>query len=153
MATQFPQYYENKIHWIGEKKGQLTAPGLSSLEVATPPEFDGHEGFWSPEHYFVAAVNACVMTTFIAIAHLSKLEYESYEAQVAGKLDKSEGQGLLFTEITIRPKLVISHSRDLERAGRILQKAEKQCLISNSIKAVVSLEPQILVAKVGDDRS
>ncbi len=153
MTTQFPQYYENRIYWIGEKKGQLTVPGLPSLQVATPPEFDGHEGFWSPEHYFVAAVNSCVMTTFIAIAHLSKLAYESYEAQATGKLDKPEGQGLQFTEITIRPTLVISQSKDLERAGRILQKAEKQCLISNSIKAVVHLEPQILVANGEDDKS
>lgn len=153
MTTQFPQYYENRIHWIGEKKGQLTVPGLPSLQVATPPEFDGHEGFWSPEQYFVAAVNACVMTTFIAIACLSKLEYESYEAQATGKLDKPEGQGLQFTEITIRPKLVISHRRDLERASRILQKAEKQCLISNSIKATVKLEPLILVANFDGNQS
>ncbi len=153
MTTQIPLYYENTIHWMGEKKGQLTVPGLLSLEVATPPEFDGHEGFWSPEHYFVAAVNACVMTTFLAIAHLSKLEYESYEAQATGKLERPEGQGLQFTEITIRPTLVISQSKDMERAGRILQKVEKQCLISNSIKAVVSLEPQILVANDGGDKS
>ena len=48
-----------------------------------------------------------------------------------------------FTEITIRPRLVVTHSKDLERAGRLLEKAEKQCLISNSIKAVVHLEPQV----------
>jgi organic hydroperoxide reductase OsmC/OhrA len=153
MSIQFPLYYENGIRWLGEKKGQLSVSGLPTLEVATPLEFDGLEGFWSPEHYFVAAVNSCVMTTFLAIAHLSKLEYESYEAQATGKLDKPEGQGLQFTEITIRPKLVISHNRDLERAGRILQKAEKQCLISNSIKAVVRLEPLILVANFEENQS
>jgi organic hydroperoxide reductase OsmC/OhrA len=153
MITQFPLYYENGIEWTGEKKGRLSVPGLPSLQVATPPEFDGHEGFWSPEHYFVAAVNSCVMTTFLAIAQGSKLQYESYAAQAIGKLERIEGQGYQFTEIKIRLTLVISQSKDLERAGRILQKAEKQCLISNSIKAMVLLEPQILVANDGSGKS
>lgn len=147
MTTQAPIYYENGIEWTGERKGRLSVPGLPSLQVATPPEFDGHEGFWSPEQFFVAAVNACVMTTFLAIARLSKLEYESYKAQATGRLEKPEGQGYQITEITIRPTLVISQSKDQERACRILQKAEKQCLISNSIKAVVRLEPRILVGQ------
>jgi organic hydroperoxide reductase OsmC/OhrA len=149
MMPQFPIYYENGIEWTGEKKGLLSVVGLPSLEVATPPEFGGLEGYWSPEQYLVAAVNACVMTTFLAIAQLSKLEYESYQAQATGKLEKPEGQGYQVTEIIIRPTLVITHNKDLERAARLLEKAEKQCLISNSIKAAVRLEPQILVAKGG----
>jgi organic hydroperoxide reductase OsmC/OhrA len=150
---QLPIYYENGIEWTDENKGLLSVTGLPSLLVATPPEFGGQEGFWSPEHYFVAAVNACVMTTFLAIARLSKLEYQSYQAQATGKLEKPEGEGYRITEIIIRPTLVISQSKDLERAGRILEKAEKHCLISNSIKAVVRLEPQILVANDGSGKS
>ncbi len=143
MTTQFPLFYENTIVWTGEKRGQVSGLKLPSLQVATPPDFGGHEGFWSPEQCFVAAVNACVMSTFLAIAQLSKLSFESYEAEASGKLDKPEGQVMQFTEITIRPRLVVTHSKDLERAGRLLEKAEKQCLVSNSIKAVVHLEPQV----------
>ncbi|RPJ87467.1 MAG: OsmC family peroxiredoxin, partial [Acidobacteria bacterium] len=141
--TQFPLFYENTIVWTGEKKGEVSALKLPSLQVATPADFGGHEGFWSPEQCFVAAVNACVMSTFLAIAQLSKLSFESYEAEASGKLDKPEGQVMQFTEITIRAKLVVTHSKDLERAGRLLEKAEKQCLVSNSIKAAVHLEPQV----------
>jgi organic hydroperoxide reductase OsmC/OhrA len=48
-----------------------------------------------------------------------------------------------MTEVVLRPKLLISHARDVERAGRILEKAEKHCLISNSIKTETKLEPEI----------
>lgn len=144
--TQFPLFYGNTIVWTGEKKGEVSGLKLPSLQVATPPDFGGHEGFWSPEQCFVAAVNACVMSTFLAIAQLSKLSFESYEAEASGKLDKPEGQVMQFTEITIRAKLVVTHSKDLERAGRLLEKAEKQCLVSNSIRAVVHLEPQVTAA-------
>jgi organic hydroperoxide reductase OsmC/OhrA len=39
---------------------------------------------------------------------------------------------------------ILRHARDEERAARLLDKAEKNCLISNSIKTIVKLEPEIL---------
>lgn len=116
---------------------------LPDLEVDAPPEFKGHEGVWTPEHLFVAAVNSCFMTTFLAIVENSKLEFVSFSADAKGKLEKLAGQGFVMTEVLLRPKLVVSHARDVERAGRILEKAEKNCLISNSIKTETRLEPKV----------
>ena len=147
MASQFPHFYEAEVEWIGRKKGKLTASGLPTLEVATPPEFQGHEGMWSPEYYFLASVNACFMTTFLAISQMSKLEFVSFSSRARGKLDKIEGQVPQMTEITLRPRLIIRHARDIERAGRILEKAERNCFISNSIKAQVSIDPELLRAE------
>src|SRR5215470_3975512 len=146
MASQFPHFYETEVEWIEQKKGKLTASGLPTLEVATPPEFQGHEGIWSPEHYFLASVNGCFMTTFLAISQMSKLEFVSFSSKARGKLDKVEGQVPQITEIVLRPRLVIRYARDLERAGRILEKAEKNCFISNSIKTWVTLDPELLRA-------
>jgi organic hydroperoxide reductase OsmC/OhrA len=83
------------------------------------------------------------MTTFLAIAENSKLEFVKFHNDAEGKLEKVEGQGLMITHITLRPRLVIKHSHDAERALRILQKAEKHCLISNSITTETRLEPQV----------
>jgi organic hydroperoxide reductase OsmC/OhrA len=149
MADQLPHLYETEVEWTEQKKGRLTSPGLPSLEVATPPEFQGHEGMWSPEHYFVSSINACFMTTFLAISQMSKLEFVSFRAKAQGKLERVEGQGMQITEIILRPQLVIRYSRDLERAGRILEKAEKNCFISNSVKSRIKLEPELLRAAEG----
>ncbi|MGZ5482045.1 MAG: OsmC family protein [Pyrinomonadaceae bacterium] len=135
--------YATEVEWTGERRGDLSAPHLPDLEVDAPPEFKGHEGVWTPEHLFVAAVNSCFMTTFLAIAENSKLEFVSFSADAKGKLEKLEGQGFIMTEVVLRPKLLVSHARDLERAGRILEKAEKNCLISNSIKTETRLEPKV----------
>jgi peroxiredoxin-like protein len=138
--------YSTEVEWTGERSGDLSAPDLPNLAVDAPPEFKGHEGVWTPEHLFVAAVNSCFMTTFLAIAENSKLEFVSFNADAKGKLEKLEGQGFIMTEVVLRPKLLVSHARDVERAGRILQKAEKNCLISNSIKAETRLEPEVSFA-------
>ena len=124
----------------------MSAPDLPSLEVDAPPEFKGHEGVWTPEHLFVAAVNSCFLTTFLAIAENSKLEFVSFSAGAKGKIEKLEGQGFIMTEVVLHPKLLISHAGDADRARRILQKAEKNCLISNSIKAETRLEPEVSFA-------
>jgi peroxiredoxin-like protein len=139
-------FYTTQVEWTGERHGDLHASVLPKMQVDAPPEFKGHEGVWTPEHLFVAAVNSCFMTTFLAIAENSKLEFLSFSADAKGKLEKLDGKGFIMTEVVLRPKLLISHARDAERAGRILEKAEKSCLISNSIKTKTMLEPSVSFA-------
>jgi peroxiredoxin-like protein len=148
MNNQLPFFYQTEVEWTGERRGDLRAPGLPTLEVATPPEFNGHAGIWSPEHLYVASVNACFMASFLAIAEFSKLELASFTCQAKGKLEKEEGRGYRITEITLKPKLALGHERDRERAARILEKAEKNCLISNSINTAVRLEPEIIYSEI-----
>jgi len=136
-------FYSTEVEWTGDRRGDLRAPVMPSIHVDAPPEFKGHEGSWTPEHLFVASVNSCFMTTFLAVAENSKLDFVSFKADARGKLEKLDGQGFMMTEITLRPKLVIANSRDAERASRILEKAERNCLISNSVKAEIRLEPEV----------
>lgn len=143
MQEQKPLFYQTEVEWTGERRGHLRSPGLPSLDVSAPPEFKGQDGLWTPEHLYVASVNACFMTTFLAIAANSKLNVVSFSASAEGKLEKIEGGGFQITEIVLRPCVVIRAARDLERASRIVEKAERNCFISNSIKTAVKVEPQI----------
>ena len=146
METKY--FYSTEVEWTGERAGDLRAPVLPNLKVDAPPEFKGHGGVWTPEHLFVASVNACFMTTFLAIAENSKLEFVSFKADAKGKLEKLDGQGLMMTEIVLHPQLVIRNARDAERASRILEKAEKHCLISNSVKTEIRLEPEVNIIEL-----
>ncbi|MBK6315638.1 MAG: OsmC family protein [Blastocatellia bacterium] len=140
--------YETEVVWIGERRGILSSTGLPDIQVAAPPEFKGHPGVWTPEHLFVSATASCFVTTFLAIAELSKLEFVGITTTAVGKLEKIEGQGYLISEIVIRPTLTVKHAGDEERALRILEKAERNCLVSNSIKSVVRLESVVSTADV-----
>ena len=141
---EFKQYfYGTEVEWTGERHGDLRAPILPSLQVDAPPEFHGHEGVWTPEHLFVGAINSCFMTTFLAIAENSKLDVVSFSTAANGKLEKVDGSGLMITEIVLSPKLLIRDARDAARASRILEKAERNCLISNSVKAEIRMQPEI----------
>jgi peroxiredoxin-like protein len=139
-----PHYFNVNLSWISDRKGELSSPDLEDeIEVATPPPFPkGIDRIWSPEHLLTAAVNSCFMTTFLAVAENSKLEYELFDCKAKGKLEQVEGK-FLMTEVILEPMLVITKEVDKVRAERILQKSEAACLISNSIKLKVSMIPYI----------
>ncbi|MCC7030041.1 MAG: OsmC family protein [Chitinophagaceae bacterium] len=145
-----PHYYQVDINWQNERKGVMSSPELTqeggpSIEVATPPEFaKGMPGIWSPEHLFTAAVSSCLMTTFLAIAENSRLPFNSFNCQSKGKLEQVDGK-FLMTEVILEPTVSISDEKDRERAERILQKAEAACLISNSVKAKITMLTNIVV--------
>lgn len=142
--------YNVDINWNSDRKGVMCSPELnkdakSCIDVATPPEFPkGIPGIWSPEHLFTASVSSCLMTTFLAIAENSKLEFESFNCKSKGKLEKVDGR-YLMTQVTLEPKVVILNEKDRDRAERVLEKSEKACLISNSIKSEVLMIPTIEV--------
>lgn len=139
------------ISWLEGRKGLMCSPELSGgtalsancIEVATPPEFPkGIPNIWSPEHLFTASVSSCLMTTFLAIAENSKLDFTAFGCESIGIMEKVEGK-YLMTEIILKPAVTIKHEKDLDRTERILEKSEAACLISNSIKSKITMEATI----------
>ncbi len=145
--------YNVNISWIQDRKGMMCSPELQNkqvneancIEVATPPEFDkGIPNIWTPEHLFTAAVSSCLMTTFLAIAEYSKLDFINFKCGSKGILEKVDGK-FVITEVLLFPEVVIADASKTERAERILEKSEKACLISNSINSKVSMEAKVIV--------
>lgn len=134
--------YRSTVKWTEQKKGMISSSGKPDLQVATPPEFKGHEGIWSPEDLFVASVNVCVMSTFLAFAERAGLAFVSYQSEAEGRLELVDGKFQVAT-ITLRPHLTLPPGGDADKARDLIQKAEVGCLISNSIKTRVSLEATI----------
>jgi organic hydroperoxide reductase OsmC/OhrA len=114
--------------------------------VGAPPEFGGSDDVWSPEHLFVAAVNACVMLTFVALAQNSKLPIKGYTASATGTLEKVDDRGPVITHVVVKPRIVIGPEVDRVRVERVIKMAEARCFISNSLNGEVRLDPEIVVA-------
>ncbi len=143
-----PHFYEVNVTWQHDRKGMMQSPELNEdVAVATPPQFPkGMEGIWSPEHLFTAAVSGCFMTTFLAIAENSKLEFTAFDVKSKGKLEQVAGK-FKMSEIILQPTVAIVNESDRERAERILQKSEAACLITNSISSKVTMNPQIVISE------
>ncbi|MFW9992517.1 MAG: OsmC family protein [Candidatus Odinarchaeota archaeon] len=138
--------YDVSVKWTDGRKGELKVEGKTSLVVATPPEFKGPEGFYSPEDLFVAAELSCFMTTFLAMAEKVKAEFTSYDSSATGTLERDES-GFRFTKIVLRPVITIEEEVKKPPVEKALNLAKKYCLISRSINSEVVLEPEITVLK------
>lgn len=129
------------IDWSAARSGRLTSDGLPALDVSAPPEFHGEPGQWTPEHLLVAAVSSCLMTTYMAIAGMNHLHVDFYHARAFGRLERIPGEGYRFTEIVLTPEIGVERE-DVEKALKVMAKAEKNCFISNSLRATVQVEPK-----------
>jgi len=143
--------YNVSLQWEQDRKGILRSPELpQSIEVATPPDFPkGMPGIWSPEHLFIAAAASCLMTTFLAIAENSKLEYSAFACTAQGIVDKVEGK-FQVTEIVLQPSVIVANESLVEKAQRVLDMSERNCLITHSMKTAVKMEPTVLVHSLED---
>jgi organic hydroperoxide reductase OsmC/OhrA len=135
----YPHHYAVSGEMEGTAPIRLTSPGLPDLESAPPAEFDGPGDRWSPETLLVGAVVDCFLLTFRAVARASKYEWTRVRAEAEGVLDRAEG-GTRFTEIRLRAGLEVPAGADAALGERLLAKAEKACLVSNSLKCPVQLE-------------
>lgn len=141
--------YQVALNWEGDRKGSLSSQVLSkTIEVATPPEFaKGMPDIWSPEHLLVAAVNSCLMTTFLAIAENFGFEFEAFRCNAIGKLEMVEGK-YKISEITLMPVVKISNDQSEEKALKLLGKAEAACLITNSINSKIIFKPEVEIVTI-----
>jgi peroxiredoxin-like protein len=154
--NQGPYFYETHLYWKGRRRGLVEVAELPPVTTSAPPEFDGEPGYWTPEHLLVAALESCLMTTFLAVAEKSKLEVVSYRSSALAKLESVEGGGLAFTRILVRPIVKLHNEQDREKARRILDKAERNCLVTRALAVPVHYDATIVmseaVAETSPDR-
>src|SRR4029077_11382682 len=136
--------YKANTAWNSARRGTLSASGKPSIDVGSPPEFKGEPDIWAPEELFVGSVNTCMMLTFLALAQAKGLTPVRYESEAEGLLENVEGK-YRITEVTVRPHITVKDEAELERTREIMESAEAQCFISNSIKSKVKLIPEFVV--------
>lgn len=110
----------------------LSADGMRVIESAPPKEFGGPGNQWSPEGLLTAAVADCFVLNFRAIAAASKFSWTHLEARTQGTLDRVDGK-IRFTRFDTHAKLSVPEGTDIERAKKLLEKAEITCLVANSL--------------------
>ena len=136
-------HYLAEIEWADGNRGNLRFPNLPAIEVAPPPEFGGPGGGWTPEGLYVGSVASCFMMTFLSFALHSKLGIVSATVSAEGKLEKDGDGGYRFTEVILRPVVVVERFAETERAKRLLKKAEQSCFIGASVKSRITVSPRI----------
>jgi len=123
----------------------LSTEGVRVIESSAPKEFDGPGNQWSPEGLLTAAVADCLALGFRAIARASKFEWRHLDVRTQGTLDRVDGK-MLFTRFDSHAKLQVAAGANVERAKKLLEKAENACLIANSLSSERHLTVEVSVS-------
>lgn len=140
-----PLPHQYDLHLAGDASayGLLTGEDLPDLRTTSPKDFDGPGDAWTPEHLLLAAIEACFLFTLRAMARVSKFEYTAVSVDAEGTVDRPDGV-TRFTTIRLKATLTVPPGADHDRARRLLEKAEKGCLVSASLSTPIHLETEIV---------
>jgi organic hydroperoxide reductase OsmC/OhrA len=132
------QSFEVGVRWTEGLRGEALPDDVpGGVPFSVPREFGGPGGEWTPEHFLASAVGSCVLATFLSIARLSKLEVAGYESRASCAIEKAP-EGFRLSGVRLEVKITVSAEKDVERAERLIEKAEKMCPISNGLKTPVA---------------
>ncbi len=123
----------------------LSSERLPALRSAAPPEFGGPGDQWSPESLLAAAIASCLVLGFRAVARAMRVQWLSLACDVDATLDRKE-LTTQFTRVVVHARLIVPASMDSALCKRALEKAERGCLVANSLRCERELRVEILQA-------
>jgi organic hydroperoxide reductase OsmC/OhrA len=138
----FPHHYKTTATARHDSNVDMTSPGLPELKLAAPAEFGGPGDHWSPETLMAAAVASCFKLSFKAIARAAKFEWVSIRCDVVAVLDRVD-KVTQFTEFHQTVVLEVPPGSDEAKAVRLLEKAERTCLVTNSLTGTTRLDATV----------
>lgn len=137
-----PHHYRVRLTGGPTGYARVSTEGAPELRTAPPAEYDGPGDAWSPETLFLASVQTCFLFTLRAIARLAGVPFVAVEVDTTGTVDRHEGT-TRFTEIVLRPRVIVPAGTDPERVRRAIERSERACLVSASLATPLRLEPDI----------
>lgn len=122
---------------------RMTTDEGALLECGAPANFGGAPGGHSPESLLTEAVASCFILSFVAVARASGFEWSALSCEAEGILDKVD-RTLKFTQFNVIAGLEVKDAEACSRGEMLLQKAEKTCLVSNSLACPVNLRTKVV---------
>lgn len=128
----YPHQYHAKAHGSATGVVPVSSLGLPDINTAPPPEFDGPGDLWSPENLLIAAIADCFILTFRGVSRASAFAWTALECKVDGILERVSST-TQFTQFTTTGTLTVPAGADHVKAKGLLERAEKGCLVTNSL--------------------
>jgi organic hydroperoxide reductase OsmC/OhrA len=141
----YPHRYEVSADARATGAVIVHSAGLPDLATAPPAQFGGPGDAWSPETLLCAALADCYILTFRALARGARVDWLDLSCRFEGVLERVDGVSR-FTGYTTTATLTIASDSDIERARALLERAERDCLIANSVNGTRHLEASVVVA-------
>lgn len=123
----------------------LRIAGKPDLIATADPLFRGDAAQHNPEDLLLAALSGCHLLTYLALCARARINVFSYRDKAEGTLLLTEDGGGHFTEVVLRPEVIVAEECMLEKAQHFHGEVHKYCFIARSVNFPVRCEAVVRV--------
>jgi organic hydroperoxide reductase OsmC/OhrA len=151
-------HFNAKLTWTGAARGATSSyesysrdylievPGKPPLQASADRVFRGDASRHNPEDLLVMSLSACHMLSYLARAARAGVHVVAYTDEASGTMQMHQGK-IRFTEVRLRPQVLIATDSDPALAQRLHEQAHEDCFIANSVNFPVSCDAYVSAAQ------
>lgn len=145
--------YEIHVAWTGNsgqgtssyksylRNHEISAAGKPVVLASSDAAFRGDPARYNPEDLLVASLSACHMLSYLHLCAVNGVVVVDYADEAFGLMEETADGGGFFTEVILRPAVVVSADSDPARAQSLHEEAHRLCFIANSVNFPVHHQP------------
>lgn len=146
-------HYNTELIWTGNNgKGTLNYQSYGraytisiknkpDLSGSSDPAFRGDNSKHNPEELLLASLSSCHMLWYLHLCSSEGIIVQEYSDHATGTMVESADGSGKFTEVILKPSVVISDNKKIIRANELHHKANEMCFIANSVNFPVHHHP------------
>ena len=123
--------------------------GKPALEASADRPFRGDPAKWNPEDLLLAALSECHLLSYLHACVTAGVVVESYRDEATGVMTEDGRGGGAFTEVVLRPRVVVAEASMIDAARAAHAQAHDWCFIANSVNFPVRHEAEVSAARGG----
>lgn len=137
------EHFHLKASWPGGRnsEGYIDAGNLQT-KISIPTEMDGPGIGTNPDEMLLGAAATCYIITLAAMVERADLPLDEMSLESEGIVDVTKGV-FTYKKIIHKPTVTLkedSHETDYKKLEKLIEKAEKNCMISRAIQGNVEIE-------------
>lgn len=149
-------HYGATVRWTGARQGTTSSwraysreyealiESKPTLRLTSDGAFLGDEALHNPEDLLVISLSGCHLLTYLWQCSRHRLHVLSYADEASGVMNW-DGQTYRFSEVVLRPRVVVEEGSDLALAQELYDRAHELCFIARSVNFPVRHEPEVVV--------
>ncbi|MFP5356661.1 MAG: OsmC family protein, partial [Gemmatimonadota bacterium] len=114
--------------------------------VSADRPFRGDPARWNPEDLLLAALTECHLLSYLHACVTEGVVVVGYTDDASGTMVLDGRGGGAFTEVVLRPRVVVAETGMVDAATRAHAQAREWCFLANSVNFPVRHEPEVVVA-------
>jgi organic hydroperoxide reductase OsmC/OhrA len=129
-----------------ERNHEISIENKATILGSSDPAFRGDKNKHNPEDLLLASLSACHMLWFLHFCSEAEVIVTAYTDHAVGTMAETSNGSGHFTEVILRPQVVVTHASMIDTANALHTKAHQYCFIANSVNFPVRHEPVCTVA-------